>query len=188
MRQAKMLKAISTTIVVSLLISTPVSYAETSYTVKSTDSLSRIVNKFYKDSKLTRHQKFIALLAENPKAFRLGNINYLKRGHTLVIPNAADLLMMEKSDAINLVSEHNDNVKRGKKVKIPPPFDDYTPKAIASETKDIKALSERQQTVSKDLKKVNLETDALRARLNQLTEDQKAMDAEIEQLDTLLKQ
>ena len=62
------------------------------------------------------------------------------------------------------------------------------PKAIASETKDIKALSERQQTVSKDLEKANLETDALRARLNQLTEDQKAMDAEIEQLDTLLKQ
>ena len=42
-------------------------FAETNYKVKSTDNLSRIIQKFYKNSKLTRQQIFIGILAENPR-------------------------------------------------------------------------------------------------------------------------
>lgn len=188
MNKFQVLRAVSILIVLSSL--TSVSFASATYTVKSSDSLSQIINKFYKDSKLTSHQKYIGLLAENPNAFRLGNINYLKRGQALTIPDASDLLAMEQSDATSLVAEHNENANKRKKVKMPPPFENYSPRASSSVSNalNIKSLSDQQQSISKDLEKVNSESDALRARLDQLTADQKSMDAEIDQLDTLLKQ
>jgi len=183
---SKKLKTTLISIFVSTSILMPISYADTEYKVKSTDSLSRIVDKFYKDSKLSRHQIYIGLLAENPNAFRFGNINYLKGKQFLNIPDLDDLLAMEKEDASNLVAEHNNYAKKGKKIQIDPPFEGYSPKSSSAESNEISVLAEKQQEISQELEKLNSETEELRIRLEQLAADKEAMDAELRQLDTLL--
>ena len=97
---------------------------------------------------------------------------------------------MEADDAAKLVKQHNYNAKKGKRVRIAPPFKDYSPdlNQANNEKEEIAVISEKQQSVSNKLKDLDSETEALRLRLEQLAEDKRAMDAEIEQLDSLLKQ
>ncbi len=173
-------------IFLSYLIMVSFANAGTIYKVKSTDSLSRIANKFYKGSKLSRHQIYIGILAENPQAFRLGNINYLKRGQTLNLPDGNELLAMEPKDATRLVSEHNNNANKGKKNKLAPPFKDYVPKSSVTNSNDINALAEKQQAASDKLNMLNSESEQLRIRLEQLEADKKAMDEELQILENLI--
>jgi len=136
-------------VLVSLGTINSVSYAATEYTVKSTDNLSGIVDKFYKDSKLSRYQIYVGLLAENPHAFRLGNINYLRSKQTLSIPDGDALLAMEKEDADNLVAEHNRYAKKRKKVQLDPPFENYTPKNSEKEQGgEVASLTKKQQAIA----------------------------------------
>ena len=170
--------------------------AETVYKVKSTDSLSRIANKFYKGSKLSQHQIFIGILAENPNAFSLGNINLLKNGQQLSLPDSKNLLAMEPKDATRLVAEHNNNANKGRKTRLSPPFKDYIPKTngansganSAANSNDIKALAEKQQVASDKLQKLGSESEQLRIRLQQLEADKKAMDDELLLLNNLIKE
>ncbi|MGK0270347.1 MAG: Tfp pilus assembly protein FimV [Cocleimonas sp.] len=171
----------------SILIVASSAYASTKYTVQSTDSLSSIVDKFYKGSTLSRDQIYIGLLAENPKAFSFGNINYLKVEHFISLPSITVLFVMEEADAKNLVSEHNDYAKKNKKIKIPAPFEDYTPKDSTSGNNDSNSIAEKQQTVNQELESLQLETEGLRLRLETLKADKEAMDAELNQLDSLIK-
>lgn len=184
----KKLKLVTTSTVMSFLILVSASYAANEYTVKSTDNLSGIVDKFYKDSKLSRHQIFIGLLAENPHAFRLGNINYLKSKQKLNIPNGEALLAMDKKDARNLVAEHNRHAKKRKKVQLDPPFENYTPKTSLTEGSNLASIAEKQQETSQELEKLSAETEALKERLKQLTADKVLMDEELRQLDELITQ
>lgn len=159
-------------------------YGDTLYKVKASDTLDKIVNKFYKSKKFTKHQLYIGILAENPAAFRLGNINYLKRGHTLNIPDATSILAMEPKDATRLVSEHNN----AKKVRLPPPFKDYTPKNNPAMSSDIKVITEKQQAASDKLKQLDSESEQLRIKLEQLEADKKAMDEELQTLNNLISE
>lgn len=174
-------------LIVSIVATIPVSYAGTEYKVKSTDSLSRIVDKFYKNSKLSRSQIYIGILAENPSAFSFGNINYLKGKQRLNIPDSDDLLAMEKEDAAKLVAEHNNYARKGKKVRLNPPFKNYMPKNSSTVGDAISALAEKQQVTSQELEKLDSETEELRIRLERLVADKEAMDAELRQLDALIK-
>ncbi len=174
-------------LIVSIVATMPVSYAGTEYKVKATDSLSRIVDKFYKNSKLSRSQIYIGILAENPKAFSFGNINYLKGKQRLNIPASDDLLAMEKEDAAKLVAEHNNYARKGKKVRLNPPFKNYMPKNSSAAGDAISALAEKQQVTSQELEKLDSETEELRIRLERLVADKEAMDAELRQLNALLK-
>lgn len=180
-------KSVLAGVIVSVLAFSSVSYANTEYKVKSTDSLSGIVNKFYKDSKLSRHQIFIGLLAENPKAFRHGNINYLKNKQLLSIPSSGSLLVMEKEDANNLVKEHNNHAKKRKKTQLKPPFKGYEPKGISTENNQISDMQKQQMSTKQELDKLTSETEDLRMRLEKLNADKEAMDAELRQLDELIK-
>ena len=170
----------------SALIPLPTVFADTEYKVKSTDNLSRIVNKFYKDSKLKNDQVFIALLAENPNAFKFGNINYLRSGHLLTLPAKSDLLLMDEGDASSLVREHNAYAKEGKKIKLSAPFTDYSPENTSLKTGSENGLAQKQQSAILQLENISTETEELRIRLEQLEADKRAMDAELKQLDSLL--
>lgn len=162
--------------------------AATKYKIKSSDSLSGIAGKFYKKSDLTRHQIFIGILADNPNAFRFGNINYLKKGQTLVLPDAKSLLAMEPKDATKLVAEHNNNANKGLKVKLNPPFEGYSPKnsEVKRNATDLNELAKKQQAASDKLKMLDSESEQLRIRLEQLEADKKAMDEELEILENLI--
>ena len=181
------LKAVFISLVASSAMLMSVVYADTEYKVKSTDSLSRIVDKFYKNSKLSRSQIYIGILAENPSAFSFGNINYLKGKQRLNIPESDDLFAMEKEDAAKLVAEHNNYARKGKKVRLNPPFKNYMPKNSSTVGDAISALAKKQQVTSQELEKLDLETEELRIRLERLAADKEAMDAELRQLDALLK-
>jgi len=185
---SRSLKMILINLLVSSAMLISVSYANTEYRVKSTDNLSGIVGKFYKDSQLSRSQIFIGILAENPHAFRFGNINYLKNKQLLNIPNSDDLLAMEKEDAASLVAEHNRHTKKRKKVQLDPPFEGYTPKNPSTESSQISDIAKIQQDTSQEIERLRTETEELRLRLKKLTEDKTAMDSELNQLDTLLTQ
>jgi len=180
----KMVKRLSVIIAVGFLLISS-SFAETNYKVKSSDSLSRIANKFYKNSKLSRHQIYIGILAENPNAFGWGNINFLKGGQTLVLPDSDNLLAMDAKDAQSLVKDHNRAAKKSKKIKLSPPFESYKPK---NQSKSINAIAKETQMATQKLQELDSESEALRIRLEQLTADKEAMDAEILQLESLLKQ
>ena len=78
--------------------------------------------------------------------------------------------------------------KKGKKIQIDPPFEGYSPKKSSAESNQIIALAEKQQATSQELEKLDSETVELRIRLKQLVADKEAMDAELRQLDSLLKE
>ena len=179
-------------LLVSLFLS-QVSYAEVTYKVKRSDTLSKIVKKHYSDSKLSQNQLFIGLLAENPEAFRLGNINYLNGGAVLTIPSSSSLMVMEPNDAANLIAEHNNKAKRRSKTKIDAPFQSGSAKnlGINADLVDDNLLNEianKQSEASNVLQQLDDEREALSIRMEQLIKDKKAMDAELKQLDELLQQ
>lgn len=182
------LKAVLFGLLVSSAMFIPISYASTEHKVKSTDTLSGITSKFYKHSKLSRHQMYIGILAENPHAFRFGNINYLKNKQLLNIPEPANLQVMEKEDAEKLVARHNAESKKAKKIQLDPPFKDHLPKNSSKEDSEIARLVEKKQSTSQELEKLQSETDKLRMRLKKLTEDKIAVDAELRQLDEQITQ
>ena len=187
LKKLKILKGIIITLVISASIVLPAVQAGTEYKVKSSDNLSRIVDKFYKDSKLNRDQVYIALLAENPNAFKYGNINYLRSQRILKLPQQSDLLLMKVADARNLVAEHSGYAKQGKKFEIPAPFTDYSPKGSSLKTNNVNELAQKQQSATLKLKNLSSETEELRIRLEKLEADKEAMDAELIQLDSLLQ-
>ena len=163
-------------------------FADTQYKIKVTDNLSRIANKFYKNSELTQQQIFVGILAENPDAFAFGNINYLKGGVLLNLPDSNELLAMESKDAAKLVQEHNNTAKKAKKIILPPPFKAYSPKEKSLKVNSTDGLAEKQQEKSQEIIKLNMEAQELQRRLKQLEEDKRAMDAELRQLDSLIEQ
>ena len=183
----KILKGLIITLVVCVSIVLPTVHANTEYKVKSTDNLSRIVDKFYKGTELNRDQIYIALLAENPNAFKYGNINYLRSERILKLPKKDDLMLMDKTAARNLVKEHKGYAKQGSKTKISAPFTDYSPKGSSINDNVASELAQKQQSATLKLKNLSSETEELRIRLEKLEADKQAMDAELMQLDSLLK-
>ena len=73
--------------------------ADTEYTVKPTDNLNRIIAKFYPESPISRPQIQRGILAENPDAFKGGNINFLMRGKRLLLPDEKKLVHLSNGNA-----------------------------------------------------------------------------------------
>ncbi len=80
--------------------------AETRYRVKSSDNLNTIVERFYKDSELTKAQLLVGILAENPRAFKGGNVNFLLRGKRLILPDESEFQQVSPESASEILSEH----------------------------------------------------------------------------------
>lgn len=80
--------------------------AETEYRVKSFDTLSRLVTKFYPKSRSKRVQIMVAVLAKNPHAFSGGNIHLLLKGQRLVLPTNAEIDQISSVEAQQVLSQH----------------------------------------------------------------------------------
>lgn len=168
-----------------ILLCSSIAYANTDYEIKSSDTLEKIASSYYKGGEFSRNQVYIGLLAENPQAFTRGNINYLKNKESMVIPALANLKLMSKKDADNLVAEHKLIARENSKSQIPPPFDNYSPNKPSNTNKQ-ELVAEKQLTTDTELKKLKLEADQLEKRLKEMTEENAAKDAELRQLDKLL--
>lgn len=97
-----------------MLIST-VSTADRTYgPVKNNDYLSKIVNKSYPKSALTRDQIMIGILRANYDSFRGGNVHFLKVGEKLTLPDEEVISQIDEAEATKTVNEHLAFFKTGK--------------------------------------------------------------------------
>ncbi|WP_438971190.1 FimV/HubP family polar landmark protein [Methylophaga sp.] len=83
------------------------SYAGTSYDVKRSDTLWNVALKTRPDKSVSVHQMMMALLKENPSAFRNGNVNDLMAGVTLQIPSKSQATALSKSAAAAAFAEQS---------------------------------------------------------------------------------
>jgi len=74
--------------------------------VKGSDTLGKIVSRNYAGSNLSQQQIMIGILRANPDAFIGGNIHFLLRGSTLLLPNETLIATIDKTEAINTIKEH----------------------------------------------------------------------------------
>ena len=74
--------------------------------VRQGQTLSQIAQAVAGSQQVSRERAMIALLRANPEAFIRGNINLLKQGAVLRVPDAAALAAVEGGEAAAMVREH----------------------------------------------------------------------------------
>ncbi len=85
-----------------------VRYSDSEYgPTDSADTLWSIASQVRPDSSVSVQQMMIALLRANPEAFINGNINGLKRGQILNIPNRDETSNLSMAEAVSEVSSQN---------------------------------------------------------------------------------
>jgi len=92
--------------------------AGTSYTVQRKDTLWSIAERVRGDGDMTVNQVMLALYRSNPEAF-LGNINRLKTGAILRVPESPDLASTTPAEAIAAVREQNAALQVGAAASTP---------------------------------------------------------------------
>lgn len=92
------------------------------YTTRSGDTLWGIAQSKRPNASLSVQQMMISLLNANPEAFSNNNINNLKTGQILRIPDTRSVDQITKEEAIALVKEHNtlwDDYRQGLAENVP---------------------------------------------------------------------
>lgn len=170
-----------TGLVLSLLL-TMQATAETSYRVKSLDTVSRVTTKFYKNSSYSRAQIMVAILAKNPNAFRGGNINILLKGKRLTLPTKNEIKQISKVEAQQLLSQHarffrngitggltipnlSTEANRNKTIAVV----EKQTKKITQLTEESSSLKQQLENLSKQKKKRDLELVKLEKQIEQLS-------------------
>lgn len=74
--------------------------------VRQGQTLSQIAQTLAGSQQVSRERAMIALLRANPEAFIRGNINLLKQGAVLRVPDAASLAAIDGGEAAAMVREH----------------------------------------------------------------------------------
>ncbi|MEZ2721045.1 FimV family protein [Paenalcaligenes hominis] len=96
--------AVTTTASVSEASNTTAS-TESTYSVRSGQSLSRIA-RHYRSNAYSEQQFMVAVLEANPRAFIHGNLNLLRAGATLNIPDAQQIAAVSPQKANQLYQTH----------------------------------------------------------------------------------
>ncbi len=74
--------------------------------VRSGQTLSGIAGQLARDNGVSLDQAMVALLRANPEAFIRGNVNLLRQGAVLRVPESGELQRIDSAAARVLVSEH----------------------------------------------------------------------------------
>lgn len=82
-------------------------YSEDSYRVRANDTLWEIAAAVRPDRSVSIHQTMLAIQRENPEAFINNNINLLKSGQILRIPDRGDMADLGKRAAVREVAIQN---------------------------------------------------------------------------------
>lgn len=80
--------------------------AEGTVTVQAGQTLSQIAGGVARGQQVSRDRAMIALLRANPEAFIRGNVNLLRQGAVLRVPDAAALASVDAEEAAAMVREH----------------------------------------------------------------------------------
>lgn len=151
--------------------------AETVYRVKSSDTVSRVVTKFYSSSGYPRAQVMVAILAKNPDAFRDGNINRLLKGKRLALPNNNEINQISYDEAKQLVSQHALLFRNGIRGQV-----NTSIISLDSENTSIKVKKQSQK-----ISQLEQESNDLRKQLDNLFTEKKQRDEELLGLEKKIK-
>ncbi|MBA8682465.1 FimV/HubP family polar landmark protein [Stenotrophomonas tumulicola] len=105
--------------------------------VRRGQTLSEIAQTLARSQQVGRDRAMIALLRANPEAFIRGNINLLKEGAVLRMPDASELAAVEASEAAAMVREHTAQWRQSR--TIPQPANAQAPAAPMAATATAKA-------------------------------------------------
>lgn len=83
------------------------SYTDDSYRVRANDTLWEIAASVRPSSEISIHQTMIALQRANPEAFINNNINLLKQGQILRIPEPTEMAELNQREAVREVAVQN---------------------------------------------------------------------------------
>lgn len=82
------------------------SHVANEYRVKQTDTLWSMANRMRPDNSVSVEQMMLALVRKNPEAFINENINGVKRGYILRIPDRNEAAQLDRQQAISQAREH----------------------------------------------------------------------------------
>ncbi len=153
-------------------------------TVIAKGTLSRIVDKNYPNSKLSKAQIMMAILAKNPRAFRGGNINYMLRNKQLSLPSEDVIAAIPEENAAALLEKHNRFYRRGETGNLTPPtFIDTGDKETLKKLKEQNALQSKQvEAISEESKKLQALVARLEAEKAQRDRDLQELENKIQEL------
>ncbi|HEX7046857.1 MAG TPA: FimV/HubP family polar landmark protein [Gammaproteobacteria bacterium] len=100
--------------------------------IQRNETLWGIARRLRPDDSVTINQMMLALYRANPEAFQ-GNINRLKAGYILRIPEYNDITSMARRDAFNEVKRQNDDWRRGSSSAAPTEAVDIPEPEVESE-------------------------------------------------------
>lgn len=83
------------------------------YEVRNNDTLWEIAQRARPNSNVSVHQSMMALYRANPNAFINGNINRLRRGQVLRIPDATEMSSLGKSEAVSQFTQASGDTEQG---------------------------------------------------------------------------
>ncbi|MDV3468184.1 FimV/HubP family polar landmark protein [Stenotrophomonas sp. C3(2023)] len=87
-------------------VATPALDGNGRITVQAGQTLSQIAQDLSRGQQVGRDQAMIALLRANPEAFIRGNVNLLRQGAVLRVPDAGTLAGIDRAEAAAMVREH----------------------------------------------------------------------------------
>lgn len=82
-------------------------YAGETYEVGNSDTLWEIALQVRPGRDLSVHQTMLAIQRKNPEAFINGNINLLREGQVLRLPDRSEIQGLDQQRAVREVAEHN---------------------------------------------------------------------------------
>lgn len=112
------MKKIIVMMLLSLSLVVSGSYAQDTVTVKPSDTLWVIADGLRPDSSFSVQQVMLALLRSNPDAFHRGNINGLKAGVTLMVPDTAEMQQLSRKQAAREARYQYSAWKAGKSLPV----------------------------------------------------------------------
>ncbi len=148
-------------------------------------TLSGIVDTNYPNSKLSKAQIMIAILAKNPSAFRGGNINFMLRNRELSLPSESMIAGIPAENAEALLLQHNRFYRRGKTGNLTPPTfinsgDDLA--ALEKLKTEHSAQSMRVEELSEESKKLQDLVQRLEAEKDKRDEELRDLEEKIQTL------
>ena len=114
-----------------------------------TDTLWGIASKVRPGRSVTIQQAMVTIFEANPDAFMRGNINNLKRGAEIRVPDSETFNQISQREALRMIAAHNENWKSGKRM----------PPAVVMDTAAEGSISRPKVKQTTDSGRLSLSTD-----------------------------
>jgi FimV-like protein len=172
--------------VVAMVFSPTVMADPVNETAIAKGTLSGIDHKNYPNTTLSQAQIMIAILAENPDAFRGGNINFMSRNITLSLPSEEIIASVSEANAASLLIQHNHFYQQGKTGNLSPPtfikIQTGDPVALEKLRTQHSAQTERVEALSAESTKLQSLVTHLESEKDQRDEDLRLLEEKIQAL------